>query len=278
MLGIYFNSGDTSSLSSGFGPQMIAPGEVRGPLAGEGYEYGLRWSFFEGRLESNWLYYANTATHNNAAPAIPVAVRSTELGPIFGADINTGGGDTQSSRTTGLEFETVANLTKNWRLTWNLGTSDLETWDRYPYLKDYQARAKASNIPTPATDEFLASVPAGTPLPGFTKLRSNLVTMYRFLDGPLKNFSIGGSVQLRAKSYMGNFDLDADGVVEQLWSSGYELWNLMTAYQIKIMKKSMNLSLNVNNLFDKDYFRSNSLDSGRWGDGRNFRFATRIDF
>jgi outer membrane receptor for ferric coprogen and ferric-rhodotorulic acid len=278
MVGIYFNAGDTSSLSSGFGPAMIAPGAVRGPLAGEGHEYGLRWSFMDGRLESNWLYYSNIATHNNADPAIPAEVRVNELGSIFGAEINSNGGDTQSSRTTGFEFETVANLTKNWRMTWNLGTCDLATWDRYPFLRMYQARAKAQNIPTPETDAFLASVPTGTPLPGFTRLRSNVVTMYRFIDGPLKNFSVGGSVQLRAKSYMGNFDLDADGVAEQLWSSGYDLWNLMMGYRAKIMKKTVNFSLNVNNLFDRDYFRSNSLASGRWGDGRNLRFATRVDF
>ena len=28
---------------------------------------------------------------------------------------------------------------------------------------------------------------------------------------------------------MGSFDLDADGVAEELWNSGYKLWNLMTA-------------------------------------------------
>ena len=68
------------------------------------------------------------------------------------------------------------------------------------------------NQPTPLTDAFLSAVPDGTPLPGFTKVRSNLVTNYRFDRGPLKGCSIGGGGQYREHSYQGNFDLNRDGV------------------------------------------------------------------
>ncbi len=34
---------------------------------------------------------------------------------------------------------------------------------------------------------------------------------------------------------------------------------------------------NIYNLFDRDYFRSYALNTGNWGDGRNFRFAARFD-
>jgi len=159
-----------------------------------------------------------------------------------------------------------------------ISSNDLETSDRYPQLRGYQARAKAKSTPTPETDAFLSSVPDGTPLPGFTKRRSNLVSMYRFNSGPVKGFSIGGGVQYRDKSYMGNFDLNQDGVAEELWSSGYNLWNLMMGYRTKIMKRNVDMSLNIYNLFDKDYFRSFALSTGGWGDGRNFRFAARVDF
>jgi outer membrane receptor for ferric coprogen and ferric-rhodotorulic acid len=256
---------------------MLTPGVVRGPQLGDGHEYGLRLAFLDGRLESNWSYYVNKAARNNANPAIPALVRQTELGPIFGAEIDSAGGDTQSTKTSGLEVETVANLTKNWRLTCNFSTNDLETSERYPHLKRYQAQAKQRNVPTPETDAFLATSPDGTPLPGYTKRRFNLVTMYRFTNGPIKNFSVGGGAQFRDKSYKGNFDRNRDGVAEELWSSAYDVWNLMLGYRTKIRNRNVDFGLNVYNLFDKDYFRTFALSSGAWGDPRTFRFSARFD-
>jgi outer membrane receptor protein involved in Fe transport len=276
MVGLYYNYAESILLSNGLGGAQLKPGELRGPGQGDGHEAGLRWMFLGGRLESNWTYYVSKNLRNNVNPGIPNLVRQTELGPIFGDEINPSGNDTQSSRSRGIEVETTANITKAWRLTWNIAKTEVDLSDRYPLLKGFQAAAKARNIPTPETDAFLSSVPDGTPLPGFTKWRSNLVTMYRFQEGPLKNFSIGGAVQYRDKSYRGNFDRDLDGDVEQLWSPGYTLYTLMTGYRTKIMNRNVDFSLNIYNLTNKDYFRSFSLFSGAWGDRRSFRFATNI--
>lgn len=277
-VGAYYNYAESVSLSSGVGAAQLTPGQLRGPLLGNGQEFGLRWSFLDGRIESNWTFYVTKAIKNAANPAVPATVRQTELGPIFGAAIDVTGQDTQSTKSTGVELETVANLTKNWRLTWNFSSNDLETSDSYPQLKGFQAQAKSRNVPTPETDVFLASAPDGTPLPGFTKLRSNLVTLYRFESGALKNFSLGGGAQYRDKSYRGNFDLNGDGVAEKLWSSGYTLCNLMFGYRAKIGNHRVDFSLNLNNVFDHDYFRSFALGTGAWGDGRNVRFSTRVEF
>jgi len=278
LVNAYYSYADSVSLSSGFGGVQLILGKVRGVLAGNSNEIGLRWSLLGGRIESNWTYYKTTATRNVANPAIPVAVRQTELGPIFGSEIDTSGADTQSTKSGGFEVETTTNLTKTWRLTWNLSSNDLETSDRYPALKSFQAAARERNVPTPETDGFLSTSPDGTPLPGFTKLRSNLITMYRFENGPLKDFSIGGGAQYRDKSYRGNFDLNLDGTAEELWNSGYTLFNLMFGYRTKIWKRSVNFSVNVNNVFDKDYFRSFALATGAWGDGRNVWAAARVEF
>lgn len=275
-VGAYYNYAESVSLSSGVGGAQLTPGQLRGPLMGDGQEIGLRWAFLDGRFESNWTYYITNATKNAANPAVPAIVRQTELGAIFGPEIDPTGQDTQTTKSTGIELETVTNITKSWRLTWNVSSNDLETSDRYPQLKGFQARALQLNMPTPETDAFLASAPNGTPLPGFTKFRSNLLTMYRFEGGPLKNFSIGGGFQYRDKSYRGNFDLDRDGVAEELWSSGYTLANLMLGYRTELWKRRVDLSLNIYNLFDQEYFRSFALSTGAWGDGRNWRFAARI--
>ena len=46
---------------------------------------------------------------------------------------------------------------------------------------------------------------------------------------------------------------------------------------MKILQRNVSLSLNLNNVFDKEYYRSYALASGAWGDGRSFRLAARID-
>lgn len=271
----YVNYAESVGLSSGVGGNGLVPGTVRGPAAGDGYEFGLRWAFLGGRLETNWTYYITNVLNQTASPGIPTAVR-TELAALF-TDINQSGADTQATSAKGIELETVANLTPNWRLTWNLASNKLATADRYPALNDYRGRAKEKNQATPETDAFLATVPEGTPVAGFTKVRSNLITNYRFSAGPLKGVSIGGGFQYREKSYRGNFDLNRDGVAEQLWSPGYVLANLMLGYRTKFRERPVSLTLNVNNLLAKDYYRSFGLASGAWGEGRNFRLALRTE-
>lgn len=273
---VYYNYAESVSLSGGIGADGLIPGTVRGPATGDGHEYGLRWSLLDGRIESNWTYYITNSLNNAASPAVPAAVRQVELGTIF-TDLNPEGGDTQATKATGFEFETVANITPSWRLTWNFSTNELETSERYPALHNFQARAREQRIPTPETDAFLATSPDGTPLPGFTRVRSNLVTNYRFGRGRLKGFSIGASVQYRDESYLGNFDLNRDGTAEEIWTSGYTIYNLMLGYRMKILERPASLSLNINNIFDQEYFRALSLSAGDWGEGRSFRLAARFE-
>lgn len=277
LVGLYYNYAESILLSNGLGGAQLTPGRLRGPGQGDGHEFGLRWAFLDGRLESNWTYYISKNLKNNVNPAIPNNVR-LELNPIFGAEIDPNGNDTQSSKSSGIEIETTANLTKSWRLTWNIAKTEVALSDRYPQLIAFRDAAKARNIATPATDTFLSSVPEGTPLPGYTKWRSNVVTMYQFRAGALKGFSIGGGVQYRDKSYRGNLDVDRDGKAEEHWSPGYTLYTLMAGYRTKIANRNVDFNLNVYNLFDKDYFRSFSLFNGQWGDARNFRATARVQF
>ena len=272
----YYNFADAVALSSGIGANGLVAGSVRGPSIGDGAEYGLRWVFLGGRLESNWTGYVTNAKRVVANPAVTAAVAQTELGALF-TDINPAGADTQATKASGYEFEPVANLTSSWRLTWNYATNKLATSNRYPQLKAFQTRAKAQNSPTPLTDAFLSAAPDGTPLPGFTKTRSNLVTNYRFSGGPLNGLMLGGGGQYREKSYQGNFDLNRDGIAEQLWTPGYILWNAMLGYRTKILNRKVDFSANINNIGDKTYFRSYSLSTGGWGEGRNFRISARIE-
>jgi hypothetical protein len=275
LVSAYVNYAESVGLSAGFGGAQLIPGAVRGVAGGDGYEYGLRWSFLDGRIESNWTYYITNVLNQSAAPGIPTAAR-TELAAIF-TDINPTGGDWQQTKSSGVEFETIANVTRNWRLIWNFASNELATSNRYPALRSYQTRAKEQNSPTPETDAFLLTVPDGTPLPGFTKRTSNLVTNYRFDQGFLKGFTLGGGFQYRDKSYRANFDFDRDGLAEEVWSRAYILGNLMVAYRTKLLNRPVTINLNVNNIFNEDYYVSRGLGTGTWGQLRSFRLAIRSD-
>lgn len=275
-MSLYFNYAQSVGLSNGVGSAGLVPGTVQGLPGGDGYEYGIRWSFFGGRLESNWTYYISNGLRLSAGG--PGAAVSSELASIFGGDYNTSGADTQTTRSTGLEFETTANLTKNWRLTWNISTNELETADRFPQLHEFQAQARGMSQPTPLTDQFLQAQPDGVPLPGFTKSRSNLVTNYTFGEGRLKGLTIGGGFQFRGKQFQGIFDRNRDGVAEHIYAPGYTLWNLQMGYAATILKRRAQFSLNLFNISDEHYYRVASLSSGAWGVGRTFRASVRTQF
>jgi iron complex outermembrane recepter protein len=275
MLSASANYAQSQNVSAGIGGEQLIPGTFRGRARGDSYEYGLRWTFLEGRIESNWVYFITTAENQAASPGIPTAVRN-ELAALF-TDINQGGGDRQATKSTGFELETIANVTKNWRLIWNASTSELETSDRYPSVRHFVERARAANQPTPEADAFLLTVPEGTPVPGYTKYTSNLVTNYRFTEGTLRGFTLGGGFQYRDKTYRGNFDFDRDGVAERVYTPAYVLANLTLGYRTRVMNRPTSFNLNVNNVLDKDYFKSRSIGSGSWGDGRNFRFSIRTE-
>ena len=260
-------------LTTTAGTPGLLPGTVQAPPKGYGDDYGIRWLFLDGRLESNWTCYQ---TNSRAAASVSATVTTNELAVLF-PDIYTSGTDTQVIAASGVEFETVANITRNWRLIWNYSSNRLKTSERYPAVHALQERARAQGLATPVTDAFLTSVPEGNPVAGFTKVRSNLVTSYRFESGFLKGFSIGGGGQYRQESYQGNFDLDRNGVAEMLWTPGYFVGNLMLGYRTRIVNRATNLGFNVNNLFDKRYDRASSLSTGAIGLGRDFRLSVRVN-
>jgi outer membrane receptor for ferric coprogen and ferric-rhodotorulic acid len=272
-LSLYANYAESVSLNVAAGGDGLIPGSKIPSPKGFGEDYGVRWLFLDGAIESNWTYYKNNRT---AGAAIPANVSRDELALLF-TGINTAATDSQTVTPEGVEFDTIINLSRNLRLVWNYSSNKLKNTDRYPVLKSVQADARRQGFATPNTDAFLASVPEGTPSAGFTKVRSNLVASYRFSQGPLKGFSLGGGAQYREKTYQGNFDLNRDGFAEELWTPGYTVVNLMLGYRTRLLDRPVDVGFNVSNLFDKEYFRATALSTGAWGEERSFRLSLRFD-
>jgi len=274
LVSVYYNYSQSVAITSGIGAGTRFDNTVRGVPTGDGTEVGLRWSFLGGKIESNWTRYSTSMLRTSVTASLPAR---QELFDIF-PNANLNGSDTQATKSKGLEFETIANLTRNWRLIWNYASAKLALTQRFPIVNEFRDAAKARGAATPETDAYLLTQPDGVPVTGFTKVRSNLVTNYRFDQGPLKNISVGGGAQYRQQSYLGNSDLNLDGVAEQLFSPGYTLFNFSVGYRAKLWNRQADFSLVINNIFDKDYYRAYALGSGNWGDPRSFRAAMRMDF
>ena len=122
-------------------------------------------------------------------------------------------------------------------------------------------------------------MPEGVPNGGFTKARGNLFNRYAFSKGALKGFAIGAGANWRLRTYRGAVNLTgaAGAASTNLYSPAYTLYNAFFSYNRKIFKRTTTFQLNVDNLFDKDYYRSTAIGSASWGDPRSYRFSMSVD-
>lgn len=271
------NRAQSFRISVGEGADLYVRGEKQSIPTGEGTDASIRLRLFGGRMEVNATYYNNYQPNARFNPAPVIAVRD-EITAIFPTTFNSTGQDYQKITTSGYELELVANLTRQWRLTLNGATNEIVTEDRVPLLRGFQAEAKALNQPTPLLDAFLVTIPDGVPTAGYTKTRANLFTRFTFASGPLKGFYIGGGGNWRGPTYRGNAVLVQGGAAEEMWSESYYLVSLLAGYQAKILRRPMSFAVNVSNLLDKEYYLSNTTNSGSWGAPRSYRLTVTTDF
>lgn len=88
----------------------------------------------------------------------------------------------------------------------------------------------------------------GNRFPNVPKHAGNIWTTYAFQNEILRGLKIGGGVTLRGKRE-GNQENDFQ-------MPGYDVFNLMTSYAMKVGKSRITAQLNVNNLFNEEYFPS----------------------
>ena len=276
-----YNHAQSFRISIGEGAATFNSGELLSIPTGEGDEYSARLSLFKGRLEVNVVHYNSYQPNGRFTGIALTQATKDELTAIFPTTFNSSGtADYQTTTTSGYEFEAVANLTRTWALTLNIGKNKVTNVDRAPILKAFQAEAKALNKPTPLLNDFLLTVPEGLPNPGYTKLRANIFTRYRFEEGFLKGFYFGVGANWRQPTYRGTADLDGIAATPtvDLWSPSYTLCNLLAGYRTKIVKRPTTFAFNIDNLTNKEYYRSTALGTGSWGDPRSFKLTVITEF
>ena len=275
-----YNYAQSFRISVGEGAATYVAGEVQGIPVGEGQDVSARLTLLKGKLEVNVVHYKNFTPNARFSPGAAINVRD-EIAAIFPTTFNTSGtADYQTTSTSGNELEVLANPTRNWRVRITYATSKVVNVDRAPLLKEFQAEAKNLNKPTPLLDDFLQTIPEGVPNAGYTKARGNVFNRYQFSEGALKGVSLGAGANWRLRTYRGAVNLAGltTTPVVNLYSPAYTLFNLTVGYSRKIMNRPTSFGLNIDNLFDKDYYRSTAIGAGSWGEPRSYRFNVSTEF
>lgn len=146
-------------------------------------------------------------------------------------------------RSQGLELEVVGQLTPAWQLVAGY------TYNQTKYLQDTSSNTnKAYSTFTP-------------------RHMFRAWSTYRF--GQQQAWEVGGGVRVQSMTYK------TSGTI-QLEQSGYAVWDARLAYHVT---PKMTVALNVNNLFDRHYYRTLGSVAGRnwYGEPRSFMLSVRAE-
>ena len=246
--GVVFDATDQlnfyASYADSFTPQAAPAGRSRPdgqpvePLVGEQFEAGSKLSLMQDRLLLSLAAYQITQTNRLFNdPDDPTVV--LQIGKV---------------RSRGVEAEASGEILPGWRV--NGGYS----YTRTKYLED-------------ANPVF-----EGLPLVPITpKHMVKLFTNYAPVDGPLAGFSLGGGVTWFSETWGGTpAAFNADGSLRTRSSvvrqGGYAVVDLRAGYELN---EQVSLSVNVNNLLDREYYsRISSTGRGNYFGSPRSVFAT----
>ncbi len=275
MFALGANYAQSFRISVGQGAATFNSGELSGIPVGEGTDLSARFTLLQGKLELNVTRYKNfTPNARYPVPGVNQLLRD-ELIAIFPGTFDvTATGDYQTTLTRGNEVQAIANPTRNWRLSASYAANKVVNTDRVPILKSLRDAAKAQNRATPVLNDLIATIPEGLPNPGYTKARGNFFMRYSFTQDAVRGLAIGGGGNWRLRTYRGTVALAATNAVPtDLYSPAYTIYTAYLSYSRRIYNRFTTFQLNVDNLLDKEYYRSAAIGSGSWGDPRTFRFT-----
>lgn len=230
------------SYTSIFNPQTARDREGRylDPLEGNNYEAGLKADLMNGRLRASAAIFR---IEQNNFP-VPDVDPDTGLPYFVPGTTDVASRPAQGTVSKGYEVEMQGEVLTGWDIS--VGWSHFKAED-------------ADGI----------DVQAHQPRKVF-----RMATKYEF-GGVLDGASIGGSLRWESRPPQ-TAPNPATGVTEPVGQAPYALVNLMAAYDLT---EQLSLQLNVNNIFDKAYYNTNSWFGGYiYGEPRNARLTLRYGF
>ncbi|QBE63810.1 TonB-dependent siderophore receptor [Pseudoduganella lutea] len=200
-----------------FTPQNVKDvnGNILQPVRGEDYEAGVKGDFFGGKLTASAGIFH--ITNEGKAVEDPTSINPCTPYYITGF-CRVAGGKTQSK---GWELEVAGEILPGWQV--QAGYTNTRT----KYITD------------------TSSANTGLPLRSIDpRHKLNLFTNYRF-GGALAGLTVGGGVRTQDGSYV-----TAGGLTTR--QGGYSIFNAMAGYKFN---ERYSVQLNVDNLFDKTYYK-----------------------
>lgn len=219
------------------------------PETSEVVELGAKWLFMDGDFTFRTALYRATKNWE----------RSTDLE-------STAAILTKKRRTDGLEFEAAGRLTENWEIFAGVALMDAEILDTAENVN------ATTGVITKGNLGYIGKRARNTP-----EYTYNVWTTYKLGGG----WKIGGGVE--AKGDRQGFNPSGAGAPPTLngayhpnTAPSYVRWDAMAAYE----QKSWSVRLNVQNLFDKEYYDA-IYDNGPFtvpGQGRRFILTGELKF
>ncbi len=117
------------------------------PQTGRGFDGGLRFTLFGGRLTANVNAFHNVEEHRRIAAPTTAAINAL-LGRNAATDATSGGRnlrgipdvfgtDYESAKNRGYELELQGQVARGWRMMLNVGTGKVEAFDRFPLARSF---------------------------------------------------------------------------------------------------------------------------------------------
>lgn len=233
-----------------FRPQntnYTASGSPLEPVIGANYELGVKGEFYDGKLNTSFAVFRVEET--NRAQVDPEHLQPCSGSPTLG-DCYVAEGEVRGE---GFETEISGELLPNWQITAGYTYVDTE------YLRD---RIRTGGASANEGKSFRTTTPEHL---------FRVWSDYK-LPGALAAWSVGGGVSAQSEIYSLNTTTNV-----RYDQSGYAIWNLRVGYKLD---DHWSLALNINNLFDKEYYlRLGTVASGnRYGEPRNTMVTLRGTF
>ncbi|MFJ2446960.1 TonB-dependent siderophore receptor [Pseudomonas sp. NPDC087626] len=212
------------------------------PIVGKNYEVGIKGEYFDGALNASLAVFRIDQENRAVQVYVPDCPQAT----CYEAS-----GEIRSQ---GIDFELQGALTENWQVGGGY------TYARLHTLKD------AAN-PQNENQRFDTDTPEHL---------FKLTASYRF-QGPLEKLRVGGNISWQSRMY--NDVALADGSTYRLEQGAYAIADLMAGYRVN---QNLDLQLNANNIFDREYYSSISNSTSYGGDTygapRNMMLTAKYSF
>ncbi len=218
-------------------------GDAREPRIGDGFDYGFSVYFWKDKLTATVTRFDNKANNENLN-AINNQLIGDEINRLLGTDYSTAfNADSQSRRATGTELELIANVTRNWSLSFKYSMRKNVNTDFAPRLTETLAAMKAK---TPDSTQWALTQARLSTLTNenpSARAAWNYATRYSFTTGPLKGARVG------AYGYFRQGQTIFTAGRPNLYYESYVMVNAFAAYEWKFAEKyRMDLQVNVENL------------------------------